>query len=121
MSASPTPTPIATFRRCSAILGHWFASPAQVTITQGRVECGGRWFRLANGAALVHERPVVFMVRSRTMPWPWDASFELIGETGQKVYIRPVYHDQGFRRMIAALEQAGFLLRERKVWLLPFY
>jgi hypothetical protein len=64
----------------------------------------------------VHEGSVVFVVSSRTLTWPLHTGFELIGEAGEKAYVRPAYHDQGFRRMAAALEQAGFLLRKRTVW-----
>ena len=114
-SAQPPPTVERFNTRCA--VWYW-GTPCRVTITPGSVEVTA-WRITTLGLRIgvrQQRNPLIFVVRSR-LP-PWLPRIELVDDdSGDRLYLAPFFGD--YRRITSALERAGFLIRERRVWYAP--
>ena len=96
----------------------YWGTPCRVTITPGSVEVTA-WRITTLGLRIgvrQQRNPLIFVVRSR-LP-PWLPRIELVDDdSGDRLYLAPFFGD--YRRITSALERAGFLIRERRVWYAP--
>jgi hypothetical protein len=102
---------------------HFFLGSAGVTtIRRGSVECSPM---LPCLPVIVHTGKDIHVVRSRLLPWPFRTSIELFNENGRRWFVGQSWGFgvfggyQSTSRIVDALTEAGFAVRETRIWLAP--
>jgi hypothetical protein len=101
----------------ATLWGTPMCSRANVTISPGHLECSRWGAGLTGSPPVVHDGSEVLVMRLWLLPRPGATVIEVRDANGKTVYASPLWRRRS--RVIAALEQAGFRVRQHTGWIAP--
>jgi hypothetical protein len=101
----------------ATLWGTPIGSQANVTISPGHLECSRSGAGLTGSPPVVHDGSEVLVMRLWLLPRPGATVIEVRDANGKTVDASPLWRRRS--RVISALEQAGFRVRQHTGWIAP--
>jgi hypothetical protein len=87
--------------------------PVDVVVSPGNIECSP-----GLGLKITHTNQLIWAVHSRLVPQATmlGDTIEIVGQRGYRAYLC----SRRIGRLRAAFEDVGFVVRDRRIWTIPF-